>query len=154
MTQFVSRFPAGGAGWTKFLPRELAGLVVDLFTYQVNFLPVPASNSLQVDLQIQNDSNFVILGGFGVVTETDNTTFLTYPAWPFTVLINDTGAGRLLMNQAVPLGSLFVPANFVAPWVQPKFVRAGSTVSTTVANLSATGRNVRLSFVGAKIFGF
>lgn len=150
--QFVSRVPAGG--WASFLPAGIVNRVCDYFVYGANFLPLPASGSLQVDISIQNDSNFVILAAFAVVTATDNTTFLAFPGWPFTVELNDAGAGRLLQNQAQAFGNVFGTANNPLPWLQPKFIRAGSTFSTRLANLSATDRNIRVGYVGAKVFGF
>lgn len=150
--QFIARVPAGGA-WSQFLPPGIANRVCDFFSYGANFLPVAANGVLQADIQIQNDSNFVILAGVATVTDEENTTFLVHPAWPFTVAMNDTGAGRQLQNFAQPLGNLFGDQDWKL-WVQPKFIRAGATLSTTIANLSATARNVRISFLGAKIFGY
>ena len=77
-TNFVSTVPQVG-GWTRFLPAGLTGLVCEYFNYDVDFLPVTAGSSSQQDVQIQNDSHFVILGMFATVTETDNTTFLPFP---------------------------------------------------------------------------
>lgn len=151
MAEFLARMP--NSGWAKFLPAGLAGKVVDMFTYGADFLPVAASGSLQVDITIQNDSNFVILGAFGVVTETDNTTFLPYPAWPFTIKMSDTGSGRDAQSRALAISTLVCEAQFPAPWLQPKYIRAGATFSTTLVNLAATARNVRISYVGVKIFG-
>lgn len=151
MSEFVARMPT--SGWARFLPAGLAGKVVDLFVYGADFLPVPASGSLNVDITIQNDSNFVILGAYGVVTETDNTTFLPYPAWPLTMKINDTGSGREAQSRAIHISTLVCEAQFPAPWIQPKYIRAGATFSTLLTNLSAVNRNVRISYVGVKVFG-
>lgn len=151
MSEFVARMPT--SGWARFLPAGLAGKLVDFFVYEADFLPVNANSPLQQDIQIQNDSNFVILGAFAAVTETDNTTFLPYPAWPFTIQINDTGSGRQAQNKAVHISSIVCEAQFPAPWLQPKYVRSGATLSTIITNLSGTNRNVRLGYVGVKVFG-
>lgn len=149
------RAPVRGRGtWVDFMPDGLSGRVVDVFTYEADFLPVNANAQLQVDVQIQNDSNFVILGAFAQVTETDNVTFLAYPAWPFLIAATDSTTGRQITSRAVPLAS-FAPqaAPGFIPWLQPKFMAAGATLSTTLTNQSATNRNVRLSYIGAKVFG-
>ena len=149
--QFLARVPADG--WAAFLPPGIVNRVCDYFSYGANFLPVPASGVLQQDIQIQNDSNFVILAGIATVTDAENSSFLVHPAWPLTVAMNDTGAGRQLQNTPQPLGNLFSTETWKL-WPQPKFIRAGATLSTTIANLTATARNVRISFVGVKVFGF
>lgn len=152
-TNFISRVPT--AGWARFLPAGLTGLVCEYFNYDVDFLPVTAAQSSQQDVQIQNDSHFVILGMFATVTETDNTTFLPWPFWPLTVQFNDTGAGRQLQNRAVPLGSVMAVPGCETALLQPKFIKAGSTFSTTLANLRTSGDlNVRIAFNGVKVFGF
>lgn len=151
--QFLSRVPAG-QDWAAFLPGGLANRVCDLFTYGTDFLPIGATTTLTNNIQIQNDSDFVVLAMNAIVTDTADTTFLVYPGWPFTVQLNDAGAGRQQQNQAVHLANQFWPKQFPLRVEQPKFLRAGSTFSVTLTNLSAVARNVRLSFTGAKVFGY
>ena len=68
---------------------------------------------------------------------------------------NDTGAGRQLQNRAAPLGNVVCVPGSGSALLQPKFIRAGSTFSTTLANLRTSGDlNVRLVFNGVKVFGF
>jgi hypothetical protein len=39
-------------------------------------------------------------------------------------------------------------------WPMPKIFRANSTISTTVQNLEATDRNVRIAYLGFKVFDY
>jgi len=71
------------------------------------------------------------------------------------ILIQDTGSGRNLMNQAVPVASIFGGTGSL-PFILPRqriFV-ARATVSVTITNISAADdiESLRLSFVGEKGF--
>ena len=135
------------------LPKDLWNRVKDFFIYSVEFLPLAASETLTTDIAIQADSDFLIMAGVRTVTDTANTTLQTFV--PQTVLITDSGSGRQLMDRAVHIENLFGTAQLPAIWPYPKLIRASSTLSTRLTNLDgANARNVRLSYLGFKIFGF
>jgi len=70
-----------------------------------------------------------------------------------TVMITDTGSGRQLMSVAIPVTSLFGTGEIPFVLKQPKIFVARSTVSIAVTNFSAANTyNVRLSFIGSKLF--
>lgn len=71
------------------------------------------------------------------------------------VTIQDQGSGRILMTAGVPLFSIF--GNGQLPFVlpTPRIFMPSSTVSLTVQNFdAAVDYNLRLSFIGTKIFNY
>ena len=141
------------------LPTEMLGRQRDFFTYTAEYLTLAASATATVDLSIQADSDFLILGGVRAAFSSDDLTLITdantYEAFaPFLVNITDTGSGRSFMDRAVHVDNLFGTAQRPALWMFPKLIRASSVISTRLQNLTATARNVRLSYVGFKIFDY
>lgn len=137
--------------WLYFLPPDLRTRVKDFFTYSANFLPLAASGTATVDIAIQNDSDFLIVAATRVVSSEDNATEVTFP--PLLVTIVDSSSGRQLMDRAVHIENLFGSAQRPSVWPSPKLIRAAGTLSTTCQNLTATARNVRISYLGFKVFG-
>jgi hypothetical protein len=136
--------------YDQFLPDSHKGRPKDFFVYSAEFTPLGASTTSSFTISIQADSDFLILAGVRVVTDTGNTTFVSNV--PQLVTITDTGAGRTFMDRAVHMDNLFGTAQLPALWPYPKFVQGASALSVTLQNLDATARNVRLSFLGFKIF--
>lgn len=135
------------------LPRVLWGKVKDFFGYTVNFtgtniLAASATQTLQTT--IQNDSAFVIIAAVAVVTDSADTTQITFV--PQTVQIQDQSAGRNFFDSATHFHNVYGTAQAPAYWTLPRLVKAGATLSTTLANLEAFARNVRISYLGFKIF--
>lgn len=126
----------------------------DFFIYEVDFSNLTAGNSQTGFFQVQQEADFLLskltmtvdIAG-AAITES------TRPVPLATLMINDTGSGRNLMAQAVPLGSLVGDGGL--PFILPRqrvFV-ASSVVNVTLTNYSAaTDYNIRLSFVGEKAF--
>ena len=102
------------------------------------------------DIQIQADSHFMIMAGVREVRDDTNATIVTNP--PELVRILDAGSGRELTNQSLPIDNLFGTAQLPSYWPYPKIIKASSTLSTFLDNLEATDRNVRISYLGFKIF--
>lgn len=153
MTDAVARVPAGGRDWTAFLPGGLVGRVLDEFTYSTAFLPLAAGATVTQSINIQQDSDFVYLARYATVFDNVAAAFLAPQNWPVLVTLNDAGAGRLLMDAAQPLQSMFWTPNFPVRMWQPKLLRSSSTFQITLASIGANGLNIRLSFPGAKVFG-
>lgn len=159
--QFTGRVPSvhsavvAGGDWSLYLPGGLAGRSCQYFAYELDFLPLGASASTTSSVQVQNDSDFVCLSIFADVRSSDNATTLAFPQWPFTISLQDTGAGRNLQSAAVPLSNIAAPNQFgQRGLVQPNFFAASSTISATLTNLTATAQNIRLTFAGVKVYGF
>ena len=70
-----------------------------------------------------------------------------------TVQISDSGSGRNMFNQAIPVPALFGTGQlpFILP--TPKMFKPNSNISVTIANYSAgTTYRLTLAFLGQKIF--
>lgn len=154
MTDVVARVPGGGRDWAAFLPAGLAGRTLDVFTYSAVALPLAAGATTTISINIQQDSDFALLAQFATVFDNVAAVFLAPQNWPVLVSLNDAGAGRLLMDAPQPLQSMFWTPQFPVRMWQPKLLRASSTFQVTLTNFGANGLNIRLSFTGAKIFGF
>lgn len=70
-----------------------------------------------------------------------------------TVLIQEQSSGRLWMNVAVPVTSLFGTAQLPYFLPQPRLIPGNTTVSVTLYNYdAAVTNNVRLSFHGYRLY--
>lgn len=135
------------------LPRPLWGKLKDFFGYTVNFtgtniLAASATQTLQT--VIQNDSAFIIIAANAVVTDAADTTQITFV--PQTVQIQDQSAGRNFFDAPTHYHNVYGTAQQPAYWTLPRLVKAGSIISTTLANLEAFARNVRITYLGFKVF--
>lgn len=128
----------------------------DFFVYETDFSGLAAAASASNSFTVQQEADFILtkinvtadIAG-GAITESTRIIPLV------TVLINDTGSGRNLMSQAIPIPNLFGSGGL--PFILPRqriFV-ASSVVNVTVSNYSAgTTYNLRLSFIGEKAFTY
>lgn len=135
---------------------------LDPFTYTMNFLPATASATTTAQFQVQNDSGFAICKTSQVITDTVNVAVANLQPYgtagqtvtPFLITLSDSGSGRNLMDTGVHLDHIFgVGQRQGYQWTVPKVLDPNSTFTGQLQNLSATDRNVRLAFVGFKIFG-
>lgn len=137
--------------YDQYLPDVLKGHPKDFFTYSAEFLPLAAGATNTQNINIQADSDFLILAGVRVITAADNTTFVANG--PFLITITDSGAGRSFMDRAVHIDNLFGTAQLPALWAYPKFIAGASQLAVTAQNLDgATARNIRMTLIGFKIF--
>lgn len=133
-------------------------VVADMFGYvfpEVAALAA-AGGTGQAQVIIQNDSDFECRRlAFSYTLADAAYTSSTIPMPNWTVQLTDTGSGRNLFNNAVPLVSV---ANFAGglpvdlPW--PKIFGRNSTIQVNFTNFDAavaTGR-VRLMMFGRKLF--
>ena len=128
----------------------------DFFVYELDFADLTAGDSATGQFTIQQEADFIltkitVVSDIAGAAVTDSTRVIPL----VTLMINDTGSGRNLMNTAVPIPNLFGSGGL--PFILPRqriFV-ASSVVSVTVSNYSAaTDYNLRLSFIGEKAFRF
>lgn len=138
------------------------GATIDPFQYVINFAPALLSVVTVGQFTVQGDSAFCICETMYVVTDTSNAAVaelqpfgsgLTTGFAPFLVTLSDSGAGRSLSNTAVPIDNLFGTAIRPYNWPTPKVLDPNSAFVAAVQNLSATSRNLRLTFGGYKVFG-
>ena len=142
----------GVAPFLGWLPRKLWRKAKDFFVYSAEFLPLTASGTLTFETAIQADSDFLCVDVCRVVTDVANTVFLT--AVPQLVNIFDTGSGRNIFDRPQHIDNVMGTGQLPNYWPMPKIFRANATISTTLQNLEATDRNVRISYVGFKVFDF
>lgn len=130
-------------------------VTTDFFVYQAFFDTVAQAGGVaNASISIQADSDFYWSKGTfffddGTTTQDDSTRILPL----FTVLLTDTGAGRQLMDQAVPVENMFGTGQipFILP--APRLFQARSTLQIQVVNLDPNADySLYLSFIGQKAF--
>lgn len=123
----------------------------DFFVYSAEFIPIGASASATVRIAIQADSHFALMEITGDVRAlvTDETVIAT-PAMRMT--LRDEGTGRILMDRAQMWDNLIGTAErpFFLP--APKIIRANSVLVVDLVNDNANARQVRIAFIGFKVF--
>lgn len=128
----------------------------DFFIYTTGrFSVAPAAQATQ-NIAIQADADFEIvkLTAFSDLAGAAQTR-ATQVVPNVNVLITDTGAGRQLMNVAVPLNSMFGTAQepFILPI--PKIIKARSNLQIVITSFEAANTDyLTLNFIGNKIFTF
>lgn len=129
--------------------------ISDFFIYEVDFTAgIAAGTTGNSSFTVQADSDFKLLktcyfADIAVGALTDSTRIVPLA----TVLITDQGSGRQLMSAATPIPNIFGTGQipFILP--VPKIFAAKSTVGVSVVNFSAASTyNIRLSFIGVKLF--
>lgn len=123
----------------------------DFFVYSAEFLPIGATATATVRVPIQADSAFALMEITGDVRAlvTDEAV-IAAPA--MRMELRDEGTGRILMDRAQMWDNIIGTAQrpFFLP--APKVIRANSTFVVTLTNDNANARQVRIAFVGYKIF--
>lgn len=126
----------------------------DFFVYEADVAALVAGATTTVSFVIQADSAFMLqkmslhADVAGAAQDLDS---MTIPLC--TIQITDTGSGRNLFNQPVPVSAVFgYPGQpFILPI--PKEFAPNATVALTFTNYSdSTDYNLRASFIGTKLF--
>lgn len=139
------------SSYDQYLPPPMRGAAKDFFVYTAEFLPLAAGGTAAQNVAIQSDSAFLLTALTRVVTAVDNTTVVTFA--PMMLQLTDLGSGRALMDRPVHLESLAGTAQLQST-IFPKFINPASTLGVQLQNLDlVTARNVRLAFLGFKVFG-
>lgn len=129
----------------------MAGGSRDFFTYSAEFLPLGSLATTTVNVPIQADSDFQLAELTGDVRDlVASETVIATPA--ILVTLQDQGTGRVLMDRAQLWTNIVGTAQrpFILP--MPKEIRANSVMAVTVQNLIAAVKQIRVSFIGYKIF--
>ena len=125
------------------------------------FRSLPVSATLTTVLTIQSDADFVLLGIQARASDPANpVTVMTDPA----VLIQLVNTGnQQLSSRAIPLGAFCSMTGIASGGVAgiggalpvPYVFKAGGTLGTTLVNLSAAvPYDIRISYIGMKVYGF
>lgn len=128
--------------------------VEDFWIENLNFLALAAAATAIGNIQVQADSAFK-LTKLGAQVDLDGAvvTEATNPIALATINIVDNGSGRQLFSAPVAMGALF--GNGRLPFILPipRIFMPRSNIAVTITNYSAaTTYNIRLAFVGSKIF--
>src|SRR5690606_8593628 len=127
----------------------------DYFTYAVSFAALAAGASAQGNIQIQADSDFIWKqASFYADDDNVDPTFATLPYLPVNVQITDSGSGRNLFNQALPVPAVFGTGQLPNILPRDRILRARSNITFAVENFSPAGTpfNFTLCLIGEKIF--
>lgn len=126
----------------------------DFFVYEVDFASLAAGASATQSFNIQADSDFLLTKLAYHNTNADATFNAGNRIIPnVSIIIQDTGSGRQLMNSAVPIDAIFGTGEL--PFILPRqrVFLANSTVNVTITSFEAAAANkLRLSFIGEKAF--
>lgn len=134
---------------------EKPNLVSDVFFYVLPTFAAlaPAGNATQ-SVNIQADSAFECVAiAFHADIAAAAFLYNTRPIPNVTLILQDTGSGRNLMNGAVPLSALVGVAEHPGYLPQPKTFNPNATIQATLTNFdAAVTYNIRLTLIGRKIF--
>ena len=124
----------------------------DFYTYEAEALALAAGAAANDTILIEADSNF-ILQKLTFYADIAAAAFVesTQPIPSVTVQIQDTGSGRNLMANPIPIPSIcgFGRLPFILP--NPRVFLKNSTIQVAFANFdAAVAYNLRLAFIGVK----
>ncbi len=127
----------------------------DFYTYTTRFEDLTNGSTGNQFIQIEADSDFLIQKlAMSVFEDGGALTVETQPVPLCTVLIVDTGSGRQIMNEPIPLDSLF--GNGRLPYIlpTPKLFVKNSRINVTLFNFSTATdyADIWINFEGKKIF--
>lgn len=124
------------------------------YTYNAVFATLATGGTQQSTIQIDASAPFLIISStFRADLAGAAQTSGTY-IWPnVTVSLTDTGSNRQLMDQGVPLTSIFGNGMFPYLWPEAKLMAANSGLQVQVTSQEAVSTpNLRLAFHGYKLF--
>lgn len=129
--------------------------VEDYFVYSVSIDDLDVNETLQTNIQIQADADFKWVKAVYYASIANGVFDAgNRPIPNATVQMVDTGSGRQLFNQAVPIPAVFGTGElpFILP--VPRIFKARSSINFTVANFDAAQNNyeIELVLIGSKIF--
>lgn len=128
----------------------------DYFVYGVGPLSVAAGSTAQGSIQIQADSLFQWERA-AYYADIANAAFLdsTRPIPNVSVQIVDSGSGRQLFQTPQPVASVFGTGELPFLLPTPRWFKPNSQIQIQLTNFdAAVTYNIRLSFIGSKIFQF
>lgn len=124
-------------------------IAIDSFAYNLTIGPVPSTTQAQGIIQIQSDSDFVLIymQGVGVV---NNAIAINPNA---TVQIQDTGSGKTFFNQPTQLSLSFGNTGFPFILPSPRVIAPNTNIKVDITNIfSAADSTYYFSFWGARVY--
>jgi len=136
-------------------PEQVDRIRRDFYIYEAEALALAFGGNANDIINIEADSDFM-LQKFAYQADIAAAAF-TYNTRPIplvTIQLIDSGSGRQLMNNPIPITSFMGDGQL--PFILPnprKFLR-NSTIQVAFANFdAAVTYNIRLAFIGYKIYG-
>lgn len=130
---------------------------LDFFIFPMSSLPIAASGTSNPTFITQADSGFAICKTSADVASDVNVFVANIsdtPRYaPFTVTLSDSGSGRDLSSAPVSWALQFGTGTWPVVWPTPKILDPNSTFTARIQNLVATAFNIRMAYIGYKIFG-
>lgn len=138
----------------------------DFYVYEASTTigtPIPVSGQQTDTIQIEADSNFILQkltyhaqapAGTALAADALGLVESQKIIPPVAIQLIDTGSGRQLMQNPIPIPSLFGDGKlpFILP--NPRMFMRNSTIQVVFTNLDATNTyTVRLAFIGYKVYG-
>jgi hypothetical protein len=126
----------------------------DFYTYEAQALALGVAAPITDTIQIEADSNFILqkLSAFAdlaAAAQLESTRIIPL----VTVQLTDTGSGRNLMSNPIPIPSLFGTGALPFVLQNPRIFMRNTTIQVVFTNFSAaTTYNLRLAFIGYKVY--
>lgn len=135
----------------KIAADERAGKVkTEAFIYSAVFNPLPAAGGLAAQINLQNDSDFLILATCLTVYSAPGVLVIDPD---LTLAILDSGTGRQQQDAPIHVNNCTGTAQWPYIWPEPKIAKGGGTLTLTLFNNTAVATLVcSLAFHGYKIF--
>jgi len=137
-------------------PEKVDEIRRDFYVYESEALALTAVTGTANDIiNIEADSDFMLQkltyqADIAAAAFTDSTRVIPN----VTVQIIDSGSGRQLMQEPIPIPSIFGTGELPFILTNPRKFMRNSTIQVAYANFdAAVAYNVRLAFIGYKIYG-
>lgn len=137
-------------GLLSLLPPNFRWTLKNLYAYNTNFLPLTASQTQTNNIAIASDSHFIITYATCIVTDTANTTQISFI--PQLVQLTDSSAQSNLFLSPVHAMALYGDASSPGVFAIPYIFSPGTTLGVQHQDLSGTSYNTRVAFFGFKSY--
>jgi len=136
-------------------PENVSDFRRDFYIYEAESLALVAGGTSNDVINIEADSDFILQK---MTYEADIAaaayTFTTNPIPLVTIQITDTGSGRQLMQEPIPINSFMGDGKLPFYLPNPRKFLRNSTIQIAFVNFdAAVTYNLRLAFIGYKIYG-
>ena len=136
-------------------PENVSDFRRDFYIYEAESLALASGGTSNDVINIEADSDFILQK---MTYEADIAaaayTFTTNPIPLITIQIIDSGSGRQLMQQPIPVNSFMGDGKLPFYLPNPRKFLRNSTIQVAFVNFDAAiVYNIRLAFIGYKVYG-
>ena len=122
----------------------------DFFVFSWTWTPLLANATESRTVQIQNDSDFLMVALSGIVRST--AAGAAAQAAAATLVLESSGSGRNVFDRAQDWDAIVGTAQRPAWLPAPKFLDRASALQATLADIGGIDRTIRLAAWGIKVF--